>query len=211
MCDHSQFLKGALDGAFIEGQTCTIELKNEDPTCFEFIAAWIYRDESRITTDRDDDAPAVSYCSHICRVYYLADFLGMEKLLEQLLAELDDAFKDFRGNNIISLNSDLVLNVFEHTPENSPLRARVRDEFVHILSDPCANIRVEEFDECFQIKDLSTSLIHGMQKSFHEGAHCPYGASSLEGQPCTRCVQCGSCYPACVSVSGCKAAEKRAQ
>jgi hypothetical protein len=54
LCNSSTYFKAALNGNFIEGQTQTIELDDEDPAIFRTYVAWLYQDRSTLETSRSN-------------------------------------------------------------------------------------------------------------------------------------------------------------
>ena len=119
--------------------------------------------------DATDEEKAISFCSHLCHIYYLADLLRVEELMAQLLPRLGDLFDHYRDSKIIPLNSDLIIDVYENTPDTSPLRAGIIDELARLLCDSPFDVDIGSFDACFlQLEGFGATLVDGVRTLMDE-------------------------------------------
>lgn len=169
LCHHSPYFRSALNSNFIEAQNNAIELKDEDPEWFQYIAAWMYR--GTFGQSRYDHAntqeEAIALCTQACEIYYLADFLRIEKLLVQLLSYLHGLFDRFQEKRIVPLNSAVIIHVYKNTTEASELRATITDELVRVWCDLSCDVDVKDFDMCINhVEGMATTLVTGMRKNW---------------------------------------------
>lgn len=80
LCNSSTYFKTALNSQFIEGQTQTINLDDEDPTVFRTYVAWLYQGhlKSRDIEDALDDPQ--NFSQHIAELIVFADKRGIIEL-----------------------------------------------------------------------------------------------------------------------------------
>lgn len=166
LCHLSPYFRGALNSDFIEAQNNAVELKDEDPACFQYIVAWMYRGTlGQFKYDGgSSQEEAMSLCTQTCRLYYLADFLRMESLLVQLLSYLYGLFDRFREKKIVPLNSDVIIHLYENTTEASELRATVMHELVRVWCDHSREVDIKDFEVCInRVQGVATTLLTGMR------------------------------------------------
>lgn len=166
LCHLSPYFRGALNSDFIEAQNNAVELKDEDPACFQYIVAWMYRGTlGQFKYDGGSSREeAISLCTQTCRLYYLADFLCIEGLLVQLLSYLHDLFDRFRDKKIVPLNSDVIIHLYENTTEASELRATVMHELVRVWCDHSREVDIKDFEVCIdRVQGVATILLTGMR------------------------------------------------
>ena len=168
LCHHSHYFRGALTNSFIESKTGIIELKDQDPESFQHVLLWMYRgDVSPVTFDGNDRA--VFSCLQLCKTYYCADFLQVEQLLQILLVELNYMFDHYREMKNVPLDSELIIDIYENTPDTSPLRERVIEELVRLICKKDSGVAVSSFNECFQcLDDFGVKVVVGLQQRFLE-------------------------------------------
>lgn len=166
LCHLSPYFRSALNSNFIEAQNNAVELKDEDPACFQYIVAWMYRGtlcqfKYEGGSSREE---AISLCTQTCRLYYLADFLRIEGLVVQLLAYLHGLFDRFRDKKIVPLNSDVIVHLYENTTEASELRAAVMHELVRVWCDQSRDVDAADFEVCLnQVEGVAMTLLTGMR------------------------------------------------
>lgn len=166
LCHLSPYFRGALNSDFIEAQNNAVELKDEDPACFQYIVAWMYRGAlCQFKYDGGSSREeAISLCTQTCRLYYLADFLRIEGLLMQLLSYLHGLFDRFRDEKIVPLNSDVIIHLYENTTEASELRATVMHEVVRVWCDHSREVDIKDFEVCInRVEGVATTLLTGMR------------------------------------------------
>jgi len=166
LCHYSRYFRSALYSDFVEAKCNTVELKDEDPACFQYIIAWMYRGTlgqlKYYGTSNQEEA--ISLCTQTCRLYYLADFLRIEELLVQLLSYLRGLFDGFRDKKIVPLNSDVIVHLHENTTDFSYLRAMVMDELVHVWCDYSREVDIKDFEVCInQVEGVATTLLTAMR------------------------------------------------
>lgn len=171
ICHHSPYFRAALEGPFVEARNNTIELKEEDPECFESILAWLH--VGSLAPYEPPDIPSQEHATaralEICHIYYLADFLRMTDLTTQLLGSLDDLMNFYRPHKIIALDQDLIFDIYEHTYNKSVLRLHIMDALARLFSDPEYDSAIDLFTDCFQsLEDFGPALARGSQKIVHQ-------------------------------------------
>ncbi len=166
LCHLSPYFRGALNSNFIEAQNNAVELKDEDPECFQYIAAWMYRGKfGQFKYDSGSSREeALTLCTHMCRLYYLADFLRIEGLLLQILSHLLDLFDHFQDKKIVPLNSDVIAQVYENTSETSELRETIMNELVRVWCDQSLEVDIKDFEMCINhVQGVATALLAGLR------------------------------------------------
>lgn len=169
LCHHSPYFRSALNSNFIEAQHNAVELKDEDPEWFQYIAAWMYRGtfgQSRYDHANSQEE-AIALCTQACEIYYLADFLRIEKLLVQLLSYLHGLFDRFQEKRIVPLNSAVIIHVYKNTTEASELRATIMDELVRVWCDLYRDVDIKDFGICINyVEGVATTLMTGMRNNW---------------------------------------------
>jgi hypothetical protein len=73
LCNSSAYFKAALNGPFIEGQTQTIDLDDEDPSIFRTYIAWLYQGQLNSQDIQEDLDDPQDFGLHIAEVIVFAD------------------------------------------------------------------------------------------------------------------------------------------
>lgn len=170
LCHHSPYFRGALNNTFIEGQNNAVELKDEDPECFQNIVAWMYRGTvPRFKHDGDlSHMNAIPLVNEVCHLYFLADFLRVEVLLVEVVEGLSNLFRCFADRQIIPLDSEIIISVCTNTTDASPLRALVMEELVYVWCDRAYKPDIKKFEAALnQVDGLAAELVTGMRR-WHE-------------------------------------------
>lgn len=186
LCHLSPYFRSALNSVFIEGRNNAVELQDEDPACFQYIVAWMYRGtlcqfQYEGGSSREE---AISLCTQTCRLYYLADFLRIEALLAQLLSYLHGLFDRFRDQKIVPLNSDVIVHLYRNTTEASELRAAVMHELVRVWCDHSREVDAKDFAVCLdQVEGAAMTLLTGMRSWREERARIARRTARLSPAP----------------------------
>lgn len=165
LCHYSKYFQGALNNNFIESQTHVVELRDVDPEAFQYVLAWMY-DRKTSTVDIGGKDNAVASCSLLCQTYYCADFLRVEELLGTLLVKIDAMLDVCRQMKVVCLDSELIINVYENTPDTSPLRAAITCEIARLFRNKDTNVNLASFNDCFRrLDDFGTQVVTQLQQS----------------------------------------------
>lgn len=127
LCDRVDYFRAAFrsnGGGFKEGKEKSIHMVEEDPTTFDIFVYWLHsgivRGQDTVGNqcwfDSGADSPTMSTC---CRLYILADKLGLMELRDHTLEWIEGQHREE-----ILKNEDLAF-VYENTNQDSPLRKRI--------------------------------------------------------------------------------------
>ena len=88
LCNSSPYFKAALNGPFIEGQTQTIDLDDEDPSIFRTYVAWLYQGHlNSRDIEQDLDNPQ-GFDLHIAELIVFADKRDIGELKNDAISML---------------------------------------------------------------------------------------------------------------------------
>jgi len=73
LCSSSAYFRAALNGPFIEGQTQTIDLDDEDPSIFRTYVAWLYQGQLNSLDIQEDLDGSQDFDLHIAKLIVFAD------------------------------------------------------------------------------------------------------------------------------------------
>jgi hypothetical protein len=120
LCNSSAYFKAALNGTFIEGQTQTIDLDDEDPSVFRTYLAWLYQEQlnSRDIEEELDDPQ--DFGLHIAELIVFADKRGIDELKNDAISMLLDYL---RKNGLAALK---VINYIYDMPESDEINELCR-------------------------------------------------------------------------------------
>jgi hypothetical protein len=95
LCNSSTYFKAALNGPFVEGQSQTIDLDDEDPSIFRTYVAWLYQGQLRSRDIEEELDDPQDFGLHIAEVIVFADKRDVGELkndaISMLLSYLEDA------------------------------------------------------------------------------------------------------------------------
>ncbi|OCK78890.1 hypothetical protein K432DRAFT_331197 [Lepidopterella palustris CBS 459.81] len=129
LCDCSPFFDNALNGRFIEAETKTVPLPEDDPDTFAEFLSWLYCEKIFQTKDNPG-------WMEISRLWVLADKLGIPTLQNKVMAEFPAKYT--RLINKGNIHPKVLDFVYENTHEDSQLRK--------IIVDICAwGMEVEKY------------------------------------------------------------------
>ena len=187
----SKFFDKALGGSFKEAQRNEVELPELDPEIFKHVLHYIFRGELGLVVTKDLDgcdmlptliwrweAPqqaANTLCWTLCRLSFYADNLMMDELVEHindLLKTFLDAVSYNEGGRPMTMEPDLIMEVFENTVEGSSLRAVVVEEIKQALSQQYPNppmVHPADYNECFmRIPQLAAEVVGNLSSTIQE-------------------------------------------
>jgi len=155
---HSTFFAGALNGSFLEADSKTIKLQDEDPSVFEFFIQWLYTGKAYFTDlclspEARDNADG-RYTSILVRAWILADKLGCLALRDFVMICLVNLHCQ-----TINLRTSVIRIAYNNTTVNSKLRKWIVDQF---WSDACNGAYTnlaEEGSRLEELKDLEDWLL----------------------------------------------------
>src|SRR5436853_4538728 len=85
LCSSSPFFEHALNGRFIEAETKTVPLSDDDPDAFAEFLSWLYRDKIFET----NKSPG---WLELSKLWILADMLGVPTLQNEVMARFPAKF-----------------------------------------------------------------------------------------------------------------------
>jgi hypothetical protein len=88
LCNSSAYFKAALNGPFIEGQTQTIDLDDEDPSIFWTYIAWLYQGQLNSRDIEEDIDEPQDIGLHIAKVIVFADKRDISELQNDAISML---------------------------------------------------------------------------------------------------------------------------
>ena len=156
LCYHSEYFRVALSGNFVESCNNTVTLSKDDPEVYEYIIGWMHTEQ--LESDHNDAPLATS--SSLCRIYFLADRLCMERLMLHVLKKLEYWWCCCHSRRCrdAPLSPELITEIWANTPETSQLRTATLNELARILVHR-ANDEACEYETCFlQIPGFGSSL-----------------------------------------------------
>lgn len=93
LCNSSAYFKAALCGSFIEGQTQTIDLDDEDPSVFRTYIAWLYQGHLNSQDIEEDLDDPQDFGLHMAEVIVFADKRDIPELKNDATSMLLDYLK----------------------------------------------------------------------------------------------------------------------
>ena len=125
---YSSYFRNALKDDWVEGQTKTINLVDDDPEVFQIFIYWLfskrlYHPNSVPQSPNEKDTP-LSF-RHICDLYVFGDIMGIPELC---IAAVDILFAKMM--TIWIFPEGVLEYVYDNTPENSSLRRLLSDDCV---------------------------------------------------------------------------------
>jgi hypothetical protein len=88
LCNSSPYFKAALNGPFIEGQTQTIDLDDEDPSIFRTYVAWLYQGRLNSQDIEEDLHDPRDFEIHIAELVVFADKRDIGELKNDAISML---------------------------------------------------------------------------------------------------------------------------
>ena len=88
LCDSSAYFKAALNGPFIEGQTQTIDLDDEDPSIFRTYVTWLYQRQLDSQDIEEELGDPQDFGLHIAEVIVFADKRDVRELKNDAISML---------------------------------------------------------------------------------------------------------------------------
>lgn len=158
LCYHSEYFQGALSGNFVESIENKVTLAEEDPEIFKYVVGWMHRGDLNVA-QRGSATKATG--SILCRVYYLADMLQVQRLMRDVLGELGALWSLC---DVLPLDCELITEVWAHTPETSELRAEICHGLAVLLKRN-DGYEIRDFESCFlQIPGFAVSLMEEFRR-----------------------------------------------
>jgi hypothetical protein len=93
LCNSSAYFKAALNGPFVEAQTQTIDLDDEDPSIFRTYVAWLYQGQLHSQDIEEELDDPQDFGPHIAQVIVFADKRGVAELQDDAMSMLVDYLK----------------------------------------------------------------------------------------------------------------------
>jgi hypothetical protein len=90
LCNSSTYFKAALNGPFVEGQTQTIDLDDEDPSIFRTYVAWLYQGQLHSQDIEEELDDPQDFGLHIAQVMVFADRRDVAELQDDAMSMLLD-------------------------------------------------------------------------------------------------------------------------
>ncbi|MCJ1434599.1 hypothetical protein MMC27_003968 [Xylographa pallens] len=130
LCDTVPYFSKLLDGPFVESKADHVALDDEieDPIAVELFCHWLYRgslpniseesNQKDLLVEKIDDSGVLAAEIPYHHLYYMADKWCMTLLKNQTM----DCIKYFHDHIGQWVHPQLIVQGFEHTPTNSPLR-----------------------------------------------------------------------------------------
>ena len=158
LCHHSEYFRSALSGNFVESFENKVTFAEEDPQIFKYVVGWMHRGGLDLARRGSAD-PAT--CSVLCRIYYLADLLQVQGLMQDVLKDLEELWKLCP---ILPFNSELVTEVWAHTLETSQLRTEICRGFAVCLKQN-RKCEIHGFESCFtELPGFGVSLMREVRR-----------------------------------------------
>lgn len=151
---HSTFFAGALNGSFLEADSKTIKLQDEDPSVFEFFIQWLYTGKEYFTdlclSLEARDTADVRYTSSILvRAWVLADKLGCLALRDSVMICLVNLHYQ-----TIKIQTSVIRIAYNNTTVDSKLRKWIVDQFWSDASNGAYTNLDAEGSRLEELKDL---------------------------------------------------------
>lgn len=104
LCNSSHYFVAALKGPFIEGQSQTIELKDEDPETFRTYVAWLYQGILKSQDIERALQGSQSFDQHIAELIVFADRRGTSELANDAISMLLSYMHKTRSVTLEAIN-----------------------------------------------------------------------------------------------------------
>jgi hypothetical protein len=88
LCNSSTYFRAALNGPFIEGQTQTIDLDDEDPSIFRTYVAWLYQKQLNSQDIEEELDDPQDFGLHVAEVIVFADKRDVSELKNDAISML---------------------------------------------------------------------------------------------------------------------------
>ncbi|KAF2835938.1 hypothetical protein M501DRAFT_903862, partial [Patellaria atrata CBS 101060] len=154
---HSRFFAAALDGAFAEGVSQTVNLPDERVEIFEYFAAWLYHGflirEAFLQPSPSPSSSRKPTFFLLLPLHTLADRLSVEKLRNETLDVIAALAEE---TNAVPTPAD-TWTLYETTPASSRLRKLVLDLFAYKKTDHLLASHPDEWNPLF-LRDLTVKL-----------------------------------------------------
>lgn len=144
VCRDSSFFRAALAGSFIEGESQTVSLPEDEVPVFKVYQTWLNAQELRYTFDHED------WWLHLAKLWIFADKVCAYQFSNKVV---DAFFKVFFDNTKLNFATAKVVNhVYDHTSSQSVLR-RIFVRFFLQMADKPIDLR-------FYPQDFLASVLH---------------------------------------------------
>lgn len=136
ICERVDYFKAAFKGGFREGREKRLELIEEDPEVFRYIIDWIFgqsrlKETSSLVKSENPASKVVEKITHFCKLYFLADKLGMRELAKECLPCLQ-----FWITRLL-FSGSAITYLYEHTLDSALIRTNIVQAFVELFFDRC--------------------------------------------------------------------------